>query len=338
MRIVSGGGACLLAIGGLLLFGAREPQAGEGLSQAMLALAPSSMMDPAKVTGPESCKECHAAAFAAWQVMRHAMTFEDMHKKDNAKAYAEAMGVDSIKRGDLCLQCHYTVTIEKDKPKATSGVSCESCHGAAADWLTKHNDFGGDGMTRESESADHKAKRHAECDALGMIRKDRIDLIAENCLSCHTTPHEDLVNKTDHKAGSEFELVAWSQGEVRHNFLDQDTTNRVNPPERVRVMYVTGKLVELHVTMTNLGNAKQLDGEYAKAMSDRVKRTVADLEAIQAKVAIPEVATALAAVPKDATGWSAAAGAVKAAARAFVQANDGSGLAAIDGLLPTEYK
>ena len=34
--------------------------------------------------------------------------------------------------------------------------SCESCHGAAQDWLELHSDYGGPNLTRELESREHR--------------------------------------------------------------------------------------------------------------------------------------------------------------------------------------
>ncbi len=50
-----------------------------------------------------------------------------------------------------------------------------------------------------------------------MIRLHAIYDLAKTCYGCHVVPQEDLVNKGGHRAGSAFELVSWSQGEVLHN-------------------------------------------------------------------------------------------------------------------------
>ena len=62
-----------------------------------------------------------------------------------------------------------------------------------------------------------------------MNNPHNIYLIARQCYDCHTVPNERLVNVGGHLAGSQdFELVAWSQGMVRHNFLRTGgTTNAV---------------------------------------------------------------------------------------------------------------
>ena len=70
--------------------------------------------------------------------------------------------------------------------------------------------------------------------------------IAENCFQCHTVPNQELVNTGLHPAGSAFDLVSWSQGEVRHNYqYSSDQKNRPATQERLRVMYVVGLLTDL---------------------------------------------------------------------------------------------
>ena len=55
-----------------------------------------------------------------------------------------------------------------------------------------------------------------------MIRPDMTYKLINNCYECHTIGNKDLINKTaeldnPHAAGSEFEIVSWLSGEVRHN-------------------------------------------------------------------------------------------------------------------------
>ena len=53
-----------------------------------------------------------------------------------------------------------------------------------------------------------------------MLRPSQLYEVMANCYQCHTVPHEDLVNRGLHSTGNgNFELVEWSQGSIRHNFL-----------------------------------------------------------------------------------------------------------------------
>jgi hypothetical protein len=171
--------------------------------------------------------------------------------------------------------------------------------------------------------------------------------IAANCYECHTVPNEALVNKGGHRAGSDFDLVAWSQGEIRHNFVSSagapaKPNNRAATDTQRRRLYVVGTLVDLEVSLRNLAAVKEKGGAFHKAMVDRVNRTRGKIDAVLKAAPLPDVASALAAVPNPVTADTAvpatAADAVRDAARMFAEKNDGSGLAAIDGMIPKDVK
>ena len=144
--------------------------------------------DPAKVVGSQACADCHAAAINAWQQTPHHTTWETLHRRPEAQAIAEKMGLRSIKRGDVCIQCHYTQKEEAGRITPVSGVSCESCHGPAADWITIHNNYGGPDVTKATESAAHATERINNALGAGMLHPDNLYLVAQNCYNCHTVP------------------------------------------------------------------------------------------------------------------------------------------------------
>lgn len=242
----------------------------------------------AKVIGPEgsdnACANCHANEIEAWKQTRHFRTFKDRHRSKEAKAILKNLGIKSMKRSDQCYQCHYTSVLARGKVRVKWGVSCESCHAPAKDWNNIHNKVAGNpkGKTLKwgegkSESAKDRAARLGAAKAKGMIHSEMTYDIASNCYGCHTVPNETLVNKGKHKAGSDFELVTWSQGEVRHNFLSSPgapskPTNRPATAEEKRRLYAVGALVDLEVTLRNLANVKQKGGDYHKAMVERANR------------------------------------------------------------------
>src|SRR4029078_6473544 len=118
--------------------------------------------DPAKIVGFDQCAKCHQAEVKQWRHTPHFATYETLHRLPRAKEIADKLGLQSIKRSDVCTQCHYTQKIEDGRRRVVAGVSCESCHGGAADWIALHNDYGGPNITKASESADHRSKRVAE--------------------------------------------------------------------------------------------------------------------------------------------------------------------------------
>lgn len=301
--------------------------------------------DPAKIVGPNACAECHKYTTQAWQGTHHFTTFTELPRNDKARAIADKMGVRRIKNESLCTTCHFTNQQQDDKIDAIAGISCESCHSAGADWIKVHSSYSG--KKKETESAAEAATRWEKSEAAGMIRPSNIYALSKNCFSCHVVPQEKLVNDGGHPAGSAFELVAWSQGEVRHNLWYSDgKENRVAGPERQRMMYVVGVAVELETSLRAVGKATERKN-YAVAMAQRaaaVRAKAAELAKLLKDV--PEVAQIAAA--GEAAGLklnneaelSAAADKVGEATRKLAAKYDGSTFGAIDPLLPKpeDYK
>lgn len=300
--------------------------------------------DPAKVAGPERCGECHKSEVAAWNEMHHAKTFVEMHRRPEASEIVKNLGGKRIKQNEHCLSCHYTQGLKDGEPAAMWGVTCESCHSQAKDWIDVHNEYGGKGVTKEKETPEHRKARLEKTAAAGMIRPADTYHAAANCFSCHTVPDEELVNKGGHKARSEFDLVAWSQGEVRHNyFYSADKKNRPASPSHKRVLYVVGKGLDLEYSL-RAGAKATAPGKFLDNATKAVATAVAALKQVQAAQATPEVAEMIAAgsgaVVKaaNAAALAKAADEVSAANQKFCKENDGSKLTSIDALIPTTVK
>jgi cytochrome c554/c'-like protein len=245
--------------------------------------------DPAKTVGPNACAECHKQEAEAWKGTHHFKTFREMPRKTEAKEIAEKMGVRRIKSESLCLNCHFTVQQKNNKNEPISGISCESCHSAGRDWIKVHSGFSG--KTAQTETKAEEAARWKLADSKGMIRPRSLYQLAKNCYSCHVVPQEDLVNKGGHKAGSSFELVSWSQGEVRHNtWYSKGKENVAADAARKRMLYLVGLGVELETGLRAIGKAT-VRRAYAFEMAKRVDRARKQLAAA-AKAApnVPEIA------------------------------------------------
>ncbi len=300
--------------------------------------------DPAKIVSAETCGECHLSTYAVWKGTPHARGFKTLHRKASAEAIAGKLGLRLVKRDSVCLRCHYTPTVDDGELKAAAGVTCESCHGAGQDWIDVHNDYGGGGADHNSESAEHRQTRVEQSRAAGMRRpSDDLYAVASTCFGCHAVPEEELVNVGGHGTGSAgFELVAWSQGEIRHNFLDSflngdGSVNAVRPPPELRTLYVLGRSLDLEHSLRGMAEATAT-GLYGKAMSRRVRAAVGEVREInRAQVlseinAMLETVRAVEVVPNNRDALLAAADAVGAAARQFLASHDGTQLAAIDPL------
>jgi hypothetical protein len=303
--------------------------------------------DASKVVGADQCAKCHQPEVQQWMRTPHFATFETLHRQPRAKEIADKLGLQSIKRNDVCTQCHYTLQQQDGRERVVAGVSCESCHGGALNWLTLHADYGGTGITRATESAEHRAKRVKDSIAQGMNNPHNIYLIARQCYDCHTVPNEKLVNVGGHLAGSQdFELVAWSQGMVRHNFVRTGgTTNAALSPEGLRVMYVVGVMTDLEYSLRAVANATD-KATYGVTSAQRAARMKKRLHEIQRLVNEPLLQPALDAVATvelrlgNKEAINAAADAVGKSAHEFADQADGKRLTAVDSMLPppSQYK
>ncbi len=303
--------------------------------------------DPAQVQGAESCAKCHEHEAAQWKTTPHFTTLELLHRQPEAKEIAKRLGLRSVKRNQTCVQCHYTQQQVEDRVRVVAGVSCESCHGAAQNWIKVHNDYGGPNVTKEIESTEHRQQRLAASIAAGMNNPANLYLVARQCLSCHTTPNEELVNVGGHAAGSkDFEFVAWSQGMVRHNFLRTGgTANGVSTPEQLRVMFVVGVLADLEASLRATAQATT-KAPFGIASSQRAaakKRQLAEIDSLVDNPHVHQALQVAVAAPLKLNNREVlldAADKIGESANKFAVEADGSSLAVIDSLLPSpeEYR
>ncbi len=293
--------------------------------------------DPSKITGPEACIACHKLEGAAWQEMKHFKTFDELHRRPEAKDIAGKLGIANIKNESTCVQCHYTSMGAAGAAKVIAGVSCELCHSAGADWTKVHN---------VKENANHIA----DAEKLGFISPGNIYKLASNCFQCHTIPNEKLVNTGGHQVGSALELVAWTQGEMRHHFLG-GKTNTEATPDRKRMLYLVGRVVDLEYSLRGIAGAVER-GAFVQGMNRRIASATAELQKIADKLpdgaAKTDVLAVIAAAVKpaaaaDGTGLKitnkdavlAGAKTISDLGQKMSATYKGTDLAALDSLLPT---
>jgi hypothetical protein len=298
--------------------------------------------DPHRVVGNDACVKCHASEIQVWRQTPHAVTFDELHRRPEAKKIAAKLGYRSIKHEGRCVACHYTQRVSTDgNLQAIAGVSCESCHGAAKSWLEPHHDYGGERITRFNESSRHRLQRIATSVAAGMRNPNNVYSMAQSCLRCHTTPDEELVNIGGHSAGSlDFEFVSWSQGMVRHNFLRTDgRTNEVSAPERIRVMFVAGIIAELEASLRATASATQ-KATYGVTSAKRAARAGARLKSVTEKVSasrlnqIVDVYRSVTLKLNNSAELCAAADRIARLGYEFADQNDGVTLSALDRFIP----
>ena len=138
-----------------------------GVAEDQATFAPPTC-DPSRVVGFEQCAKCHTAEVAQWKQTPHHQTFEQLHRTPEAKLIVDKLGLRTVKRNDMCVQCHYTQQQQGSRVRTVSGVSCESCHGEAKDWIDVHADYGGPNVTAATEPPTHRQQRRAAAIAAGM--------------------------------------------------------------------------------------------------------------------------------------------------------------------------
>ena len=252
----------------------------------------AAIMVPAKanadvnIEGPNACVECHKEEGELWKNTHHFTTFRSMPRTKEARKISKKLGIRRLKAESLCLNCHFTTQTKRGKRRVVSGISCESCHGKGKRYIEIHSGFSGKKDEKLESKAEEKT-RWAKSDQGGMIRPSAVYSVAKNCFGCHLVPQEKLVNVGGHPPGSEFDLIAWSQGEVRHNvWYTKGKSNKVAAAGRRRMLYLVGLGVELENSLRAVGFATQ-----RKAFAFKMARRVADTRekiAILAK-ALPNV-------------------------------------------------
>ena len=306
-------------------------------------------IDAGKLKGPLACAECHKPLFDAWKQSHHARAAQIVLRRPNALAIAKAMGLKRIKGPGLCLDCHFSLDSVDGVVAGIPlvGVACESCHGAAGDWYGAHSRYGMKEATSATVPATRGQGTYIEPKDIGMITPSNLYGVAANCLGCHSVSNEKLVDRAGHSLGRGFELVAWSQGEVRHNLW----FSRDNPeasPARKRKMYVIGKAVDLEFALRALARigAGGDPGPYAVGMTARAQAAIEALLRVALLVRVRQVDAILDAVvdtrimPPGDPRLAAAADKVSVFAQSLNGVYLGTAYTAMDPLIPTpnDYK
>ncbi len=174
-----------------------------------------------KYTGTGSCaaSSCHGAkkpavkpgdpddTYTIWATKdKHNKAYNTLTKKESG-AIVQKLKIAKATESDKCTGCHALhVSKEQLTPKAKydvgDGVSCDSCHGPAGDWLEGH-DKGAKGGWSHDKSV-----------GIGMYDTKDVLKRAELCASCHLAIDAEMV-----AAGHPsliFELDSFSQNQPPH--------------------------------------------------------------------------------------------------------------------------
>ena len=168
---------------------------------------------PAKFLGANSCasSSCHGGGgqnqnqFLVWSL-------KDFHSQRptatlttaRSKQIADALQIKDPSADSRCTTCHAPLhevpeNLRGENFKVSEGVSCESCHGAAENWLRAHT---------------RKDYTRADRTAAGMRDLQNLYVRANTCVACHQNVDADIL-----KAGHPeliFELDGQSVAEPKH--------------------------------------------------------------------------------------------------------------------------
>ncbi len=311
-------------------------------------------IEPERIVGVETCRDCHGSIGKSWEQSAHATSFARLATTEAAQRMAKAIGIKSedIATSESCIRCHFTQEKQSGGVQATAGVSCESCHGGGERWIEIHNNKS---LTR--------TERVEKALSLGMRHPESVFNMAHSCYECHVVDDEALVNKAGHAALSDnFELLSWYSGEVKHNFLvareGKPVKSNSNDPQpipaaRKRMLFLTGKLLHLSHSLEAIsrstdapvdknGNFLRLpDGRYTYAVqhAQSVRNLIEEIRDLQAILKIPEFgqSVTIASGLKLTTGHSEeianAANEITRLAEQFSKKHDGTKFAALDAQL-----
>jgi len=205
--------------------------------------------------GAKQCQNCHAMAYDTSIKTKHWSGFKDFNREDNA--VAKKLGLDKPREvGHRCIDCHgHAYTNDKGLTRLEP-VSCESCHGAAVDYIEPHNDK--HDPATDGDLAAFLAKRRERSVATGMHPSWSITGTYRACFVCHAGTDEKIVNHGGHPTTKGFELLAYSLGTVRHWHGEKR-----EPPSvpRQAAVYLAGQAFQLEQSVTALAKAKQ-SGRY----------------------------------------------------------------------------
>ena len=246
---------------------------------------------PEEVVGPRVCAECHDAEFRVWEGTAHAKLYdsdEPLHRRERSREIAGNLGVRLVQHDSLCLSCHFTPTERVGRVTALAGVSCESCHGAAREWIHVHNTYEGRSVRRADETAEARQRRVERNVSLGMYTPARIYELASRCYGCHVVPEEELVVVGQHTSGGPFDLAERIDA-IRHNFVSTGRQgNAPLPIELRRKLEVLAPALELEHSLRALAEADDPEGTYSTALVRRAEKARRDLSRLVRVVALPE--------------------------------------------------
>lgn len=175
---------------------------------------------------------------------RHSKAYESL-SGFRGRIIAKNLGIKDATQAEECLVCHSTY-VKEDRLKSRlyrieDGVSCESCHGAAENYIESH--------AEKDQSYSHNLK-------MGMIDLSKPERRAEVCLHCHVSHPEAEITHRLYAAGHprlSFELDTFSEIMPKHWKTDQDYESRKGRFSSAK-MWLMGQAMLAHQMIENILN------------------------------------------------------------------------------------
>jgi Cytochrome c554 and c-prime len=146
----------------------------------------------------------------------HSQAWKRLTSKES-KIIASHLGIKSPENDPLCLKCHSTYipkSSQGEKFRIQDGVGCESCHGAAEEYIKSHTS---------------KETSHAQNVANGMTDLVSFSKRAQVCMECHYGTDDQNVNHRLIGAGHPrltYELDTYGILQPNHWEVDDDYIKR----------------------------------------------------------------------------------------------------------------
>lgn len=174
----------------------------------------------------------------AWRVLQY----------PRSQAIARRLGIGEATTAPMCLGCHATPAAAGQRGarfQISDGVGCESCHGAAAGWLSSHYAVGAN---------------HAQNVARGLVPLENPRARADKCLDCHfgSAAAGQFVNHRIMAAGHPriaFELDLFSTLQQHHN-EDADYRQRKSRSNGVQ-LWAVGQAMALERSLALYANPQR---------------------------------------------------------------------------------
>ncbi|MBX7144251.1 MAG: cytochrome c family protein [Oligoflexia bacterium] len=211
-------------------------------------------------TGSCSSSNCHGASsprnssnvlqneYTTWQKHdRHAKAWLVL-KESAAQRIGQHLGIAAVEKEPWCLSCHATYSANKTifKPgfNIEDGVTCETCHGAAENYLPLHTERGAS---------------HNKNIASGMRELVPLQERAHFCLTCHYG--SDAASVTHRLIGAghprlSFELDTYSMLQPYHWKVDEDYVQRKHAYSNVNA-WLVGQIALARSTLSAVSSPKR---------------------------------------------------------------------------------